>query len=106
MRELIPVASAVEAAARVGLRAAGKAVLAESNARAPKDEGDLIKTGRVNIDDLTVQVSYSSIYAVPQHEALDWRHDGGGQAKFLESAASDVDIGRIVADHVRRELGG
>ncbi|ERG63537.1 hypothetical protein L332_03605 [Agrococcus pavilionensis RW1] len=106
MKEYVPVGSAVEQGARAGLREAGRAVLKASNAKAPKDDGDLIKSGRVVVDDLTVQVSYTAVHAPLQHENLDWKHDAGGGPKFLESAASEVDVGTILAEHVRKALGG
>lgn len=102
---LTPILSTIEQAARDGLREAGKAVLKRSNELAPKDDGDLVKSGRVIVDDLTVQVSYKAIHARLQHENLDWQHADGGQAKFLEAAADEVDIGRVVAEKVRAALG-
>lgn len=102
----MPVLTAVEQAARKGLRKAGREVLKKANALAPQDDGDLIKSGRVVIDDMTVQVSWSAIHAPLQHENLDWQHTGGGGPKFAERAMTEVDIPAIVAAAVRRELGG
>lgn len=106
MKVHIPVATAVEAAARAGLKVAGKQILAASNALAPRDDGTLIKSGRATVDDLTLQVSYTAVHAPLQHENLDWRHEDGGQPKFLEVAARDFDIGAIMAAEMRRQLGG
>lgn len=106
MKMQAPILSMIEQAAQDGLRDAGRAVLKRSNEYAPKDEGDLIKSGRVNIDDLTVQVSYTAVHAPLQHENLDWKHEDGGGAKFLERAADEADIGAIVALRVRQALNG
>lgn len=100
-----PILSTVEKAAQDGLRAAGRAILKRSNELAPKDTEETIKTGRVNIDDLTVQVSYASFIARIQHENLDYQHDDG-EAKFLEQATMQVDLEQIMADVMRRRLGG
>lgn len=105
MKMHLPIASALEKAAREGMREAGREVLRRSNALAPKDDGDLVKSGRVTVDDLTVQVSYTAVHAVWQHEHLDWQHPDGGQAKFLEAAADEIDIGAVVAAKVRASLG-
>lgn len=105
MRMLTPILSIVEKAAQEGLREAGRATLKRSNELAPKDDLDLVKSGRVVVDDLVVQVSYTAVHARFQHENLDFEHAEGGQAKFLELAADEVDIGRIVAEKVRGALG-
>jgi hypothetical protein len=105
MRMLTPILSTVEKAAQDGLREAGKAVLKLSNELAPKDDEDLVESGRVIVDDLTVQVSYTAFHARLQHENLDWQHEDGGQAKFLEAAADQVNIGTVVAEKVRAALG-
>lgn len=106
VRMHVPIKSAVEQAAVKGMRAGARAVLKRSNELAPKDDEDLARNGRVRVDDLTVQVSYDSPYAVLQHERLDYEHAGGGQAKFLETAAREVSIEAAVAAEVRRALGG
>lgn len=105
MRMLTPILTTIEKAAQDGLREAGRAVLKRSNEMAPKDDLDLVKSGRVTVDDLTVQVSYTAVHARFQHENLDYEHADGGQAKFLERAADEVDVGRIVAEKVRAALG-
>lgn len=106
MKMLLPVASVVEQAARDGLRDAGKQLLKASNAKAPVDDRDLIKSGRVKIDDLTMRVHYTAVHATFQHERLDYEHADGGQAKFLESAANEVAVDEVLAKHARKALGG
>lgn len=100
-----PILSTVEKAVQEGMRAAGREVLKESNRRAPKDTGDMVKTGRVNVDDLTVQVSYRGVVARIQHENLDYEHDDGGP-KFLENAALQLDVEKIIGQAVRSALDG
>jgi len=80
-------------------------VLKDSNQRAPRDDGTLVKSGRVTVDDLTVQVSYTAVHAALQHERLDWRHADGGEAKFLETAAEAVDAEGIAAKALQKALG-
>jgi hypothetical protein len=106
MKHLLPIASAVEKAAQSGLRDAGKVVLRNARDLSPTDSGDSDKSGFVAVDDLTLQVGFRSLVSRLQHENLDWQHLDGGEPKFLERAASETDIGAIIAASVRRELGG
>lgn len=106
MREHVPVLNELEQATVEGLRDGGRAVLAASNARAPKRNLDLVKSGRVRVDDLTVSVHYTERHAWIQHENRDLQHPNGGEAGFLANADDEVDVLDIVADHVRSALGG
>jgi hypothetical protein len=36
----------------------------------------------------TVEIGYGTVYAVPQHENLSFKHPRGGEAKFLEKAVN------------------
>lgn len=69
-----------------GLRLAADHLLAESRAIAPIDEGTLIRSGEASVDApaLKAAVSYNTVYAVRQHEELDWRHEPGRAAKYLQ----------------------
>lgn len=100
-----PVLSLVEKAAQDAMRATAKKVLKRSNELAPVDDRDLIKSGKVVVDDLSVTIRYTAPHAVLQHEHLDWVHEGGGGAKFLETASDEIDIAAEVAKAVREELG-
>lgn len=100
-----PILSTVEKAAQDAMRKAGRDLLKRSNELAPVDDRDLIRSGRVVVDDLSVTVRYTAPHAVFQHERLDYVHDDGG-AKFLERASDEIDIAAAVADAVRKELGG
>lgn len=117
MKLYLPVLSTVERAAQNGLREAAEALLEESNSRAPEDLGDLKEAGEVQVEDLTVSVSYQTPtrdghksrypYIARQHEDLAYEHESGGP-KFLESAAEDMraELAQIVARRSREELGG
>ncbi|WP_417555594.1 HK97 gp10 family phage protein [Microbacterium sp.] len=106
MVELKPVLSMVERAAQDAMRKASRQLLKRSNELAPRDDGDLIKSGKVVVDDLSVTIKYTAPHAVFQHEHLDWQHTDGGGPKFLERASDEVDLGQIVADAVRAALDG
>lgn len=101
-----PILTAFEKAVQIALRDAARAALKESNRRAPVDDRDLVKSGRVTVDDLTVQISYTAPHARLQHENLDWKHEDGGEAKFLERAVEAVDVEQIIAQTVREQLDG
>lgn len=105
MGDYKPILSTVEKAAQDAMRKAGRELLKRSNELAPRDDGDLIRSGRVVIDDMSMSVRYTAPHAVFQHERLDWEHGRGG-AKFLEVASDEVDIGAIVAAAVEEALGG
>ena len=105
MAEFKPVLDMVEKAAQDAMRKAARQLLKRSNELAPRDDGDLIKSGKVVVDDLSVTVKYTAPHAVFQHEHLDWAHDDGGP-KFLERASDEVDLAAVVADAVKGALGG
>ncbi|WP_104084246.1 hypothetical protein [Cryobacterium sp. Y11] len=105
MRILVPTVSVIEKAAQDGLREAGRAVLKRARELSPTDEGGSDKSGFVRVDDLTLQVGFRSHISRMQHENLDYQHQPGEQAKFLEAAADEVDTGAIIAARVRAALG-
>jgi len=106
MREHVPVLNELEQATADGLRDGGSAVLANSNARAPKRNLELVKSGRVVVDDLSVSVQYTKRHAWIQHENRELQHPNGGEPGFLANADDEVDVLDLVADHVRSVLGG
>lgn len=73
------------------LREVGEFILKESNQIAPFEDGELINSGRVVVDEenLSVQISYNTPYALVQHEDLELHHTNGRRARFLTSAAKD-----------------
>lgn len=91
-----------------GLRLAAEHVLAESRRRVPIEEATLERSGTATVDEstLTAAVSYDTPYAVRQHEELNYRHDAGRTAKYLElPLAEEADtVGEIIAAQVRRAL--
>ena len=100
-------------AAAEGLTEAAEHVQKEARRRAPDDPmtgGDdlrqSLKVSPASPRDLTASVYTRKEYAAYQHEQLDLRHPGGGQAKYLETAAleSARDIERIIGAAVRRRL--
>jgi len=92
--------------AHAGLQAAGEHILAESQKIVPLKEATLARSGTVTTRNLETSISYNTIYAVRQHEELDWQHDEGRQAKYLETplnAEADT-VMQIIADHIKDAL--
>ena len=97
-----------------GIRRAMQQVLDVSNSQVPHEEGDLERDGAASVDEATLRgaVSYgrnaeTAKYAVPQHERLDYRHDPGRNAKYLENAFNSeaATALRIVQEQTRRGMG-
>lgn len=91
-----------------GLRLAAEHILARSRARVPIEEGTLERSGVATVDEteLTAAVSYDTPYAVRQHEELDYRHDTGRTAKYLEDPLNEQadTVAELIAAQVRRAL--
>lgn len=104
MRIYTPVLSVVEKATQDGMRDGGRALLKRARELSPTDSGDSDKSGFVRIDDLTLQVGFTSLVSRLQHENLDWQHENG-QAKFLETAADEIAVEEFIAARVRKALG-
>ncbi|WP_053913727.1 minor capsid protein [Streptomyces sp. TP-A0875] len=100
------VAASYRSAGVVGLRAAGEHVLTESRKVVPIEEGTLERSGAVSVDSarLEVAVSYDTPYAVRQHENMQYRHDSGRSAKYLEGPLTRerAQVTAILAAHMRR----
>lgn len=92
--------------AETGLRMAAEHVLGVSRTRVPIEEGTLERSGAATTDGLVAAVAYDTPYAARQHEELDWQHDPGRQAKYLESAANDsqAEVAAIIATATGRRL--
>lgn len=60
--------------------------LEEATRQAPIEEGTLIRSGHVSVDQANgiIQTSYDTAYAIRQHEDQSLRHDAGRKAKYLE----------------------
>lgn len=96
-----------------GLELGTRLILDVSNDQVPHEEGDLERDGAASVDGGTLRgaVSYgrdpeTAQYAVPQHERLDFRHDAGRNAKFLENAFNSEAnaVGQIIAEQTRKGL--
>lgn len=101
-----PILSIIEKAAQDAMRKAGRETLKRARELSPTDSGESDKSGFVAVDDLTVQVGFTSLVSRLNHENLDWQHPGGGQPKFLETASDEVNIEAIAAAAVREALSG
>lgn len=59
----------------------------------PKDTGDLVKSGYLEIVDGRVEIGYgrggNPSYAVTVHENLEWRHKAPTRAKWLQVALDE-----------------
>src|SRR5262249_2493836 len=68
-----------------GLGLAAEHLLTESRKVVPLEEGTLERSGVASVDEVELQaaVSYDTVYAVRQHEELDWKHAPGRTAKYL-----------------------
>jgi hypothetical protein len=91
-----------------GLHLAAEHLLQASRALVPHEEGTLERSGVASVDEgeLRAAVSYDTPYAIPQHERLDYRHDDGRQAKYLEEPLHTEAgvMGEIVQAQIRRSL--
>lgn len=101
---------AIKRGAGRGLQLAVEHLLTEANKAVPHDEGTLERSGSASVDQATgrAAVSYDTPYAVRQHEDMTLRHDGKGQAKWLETtlASERGTVGRIVAQAISTDMGG
>ncbi len=72
---------------RSGLIKAGLLIKRDSQKEVPVDKGDLKGSAYVTPEDaprgFRVEIGYSKVYAVPQHEELGYSHKVG-KAKYLE----------------------
>ncbi|MEH0470883.1 hypothetical protein QA943_18845 [Streptomyces sp. B21-097] len=100
--------AAMRAGAVRGVRLGAEHLLQVANGRTPIEEGTLERSGVVSVDegDVTAAVSYDTPYAVRQHETLDYQHDQGREAKWLEKSLHEENgtITEIIAAQVRRAV--
>ncbi len=94
----------VERAVREAMEVSAKRVLQAAKANVPVDEGDLRKSGKVRVDNMTVRVTFNAPHAWLQHERLDYKHPGGGQAKYLEAAVDQVGAEPLIISGTRARL--
>ncbi|WP_441251197.1 minor capsid protein [Kitasatospora sp. McL0602] len=100
-----------QAAAR-GVELGLEHVLAEAKKIVPLDEGPLERSGKVTVDQATLNgtITFDTPYAVRQHEDLSYKHLPGRQAKYLEQPMNQnrEQVLAITAATIRRDsfLGG
>lgn len=86
-----PVKRVVHDRAADGLYEVAEHLLETANQTVPLQDGDLQRSGVVDIDRsaLRATVSYDTPYAVKQHEDLNLRHAPKRRAKWLELALKE-----------------
>lgn len=98
-----------QAARRRALILALEHLLGAARQITPIEEGTLERSGRatVLVEGQLGAVSFSTPYAVVQHEALDYKHDPGRSAKYLEIPMSTerAVMLALMARELRREFG-
>lgn len=91
-----------------GLTLGTEHLLGASRTRVPIEEGTLERSGEASVDRSALKgaVSYGTEYAVRQHEELDWQHDPGRTAKYLEGPLTEEApvIQALIAAAIEREL--
>jgi hypothetical protein len=101
----LPTPAQTHAAAARGLTKAAEHLLQVSNTLVPIEEHILEQSGVASVDETTLRaaVSYDTVYAVNQHESMDFRHDNGRIAKYLEVAmlTEGYTIEEILANEIR-----
>lgn len=91
-----------------GLKKGLEHVLKVSNDQVPLDEDTLQRSGKVLVNGLDGAISYDTVYAVVQHENLDYKHLPGRNAKYLENAMNSERgvVLRLMAVDLRRWFRG
>lgn len=79
-------------------------ILHESNKIVPFEEGTLKRSGYPDVEGKRGTISYDTPYAIYQHEATDWAHSHGQEAKFLEKAIKNNQ--KKVMKYIEEEFGG
>lgn len=67
------------------MRDIGQDLLGKSVERAPVDTGDLRGSGFAEVNGNETTVGFTAVYALRQHEELQYNHPQGGEAKYLEN---------------------
>lgn len=92
-----------------GLELGAHHLLQVSRKLVPHEEGTLEKSGKVSTDTASHQaaVSFDTVYAVRQHEEMDYAHDDGRQAKYLEQPmhTEAATIAYLAQGAVKKEMG-
>lgn len=106
--------AAIMRASAEAVRAIADDVFEESQRLVPNDpatgSGDLHASGKVEVEvtaqGATAAITYGTDHAVYQHERLDYHHDDGEAAKYLERPLSEAQrtAGPKVATTIRKGL--
>lgn len=98
--------SSIEEAQKKANAAAAEFILGESNKKVPHEYGTLEQSGTADADAEGFTVSYGTVYAVPQHEHLEYNHSEGREAKYLENAVINNrdDMLEIMKDEIKKAL--
>lgn len=96
----------IRAAAERGVKKGAEHLLTESRKVVPIEEGVLERSGVATTDGTRAAVSYDGPYAARQHEELDWQHDAGRTAKYLERPMHEEApaIRAIIAREVKKTI--
>lgn len=84
VKEIQKRAARVKSFTPEAMRDIGQDLLGKSVRRAPLDIGDLRGSGFSEVDGTTTTVGFTEVYALRQHEELNYRHQDG-EAKYLEN---------------------
>lgn len=99
----------IREAAAAGLVDAAAYLLEKSDANVPVESTALQDSGRVSVDADALQaaVSYDTDWAVIQHEKLNYEHDSGRSAKYLEKPflGEKDELLKLIAKPIRQALG-
>lgn len=68
----------------IALREIGLDLSGKSVKRAPLDTADLRGSGFSKVEGDSVTVGFTAVYALRQHEEMNYNHPRGGEAKYLE----------------------
>lgn len=92
----------LEVASNAGIEEGLGLLLRVAQSKAPKKSGDLIRSGHIRGD----AVVFDIVYAVIQHERLDFEHPREGGAKYLERAMLQCArlVLNILADWARKAI--
>jgi hypothetical protein len=92
-----------------GLMLGAEHVLTEANKVVPIEEATLLRSGVASLDESALRgaVTYDTPYAVRQHEELEYRHDAGRTAKYLENTLNSERgaVEDLIAREIKKALG-
>ncbi|MCL4473561.1 MAG: hypothetical protein M1455_06430 [Actinobacteria bacterium] len=77
--------------------------LETANRTVPIENHDLENSGGTSLDGLNATVFYDEIYGPRQHEELDYQHDPGRRAKWLEKTLQEEES--VIHERLAKGLG-